>query len=211
VPFGFAGGLYDTDTKLVRFGARDYDAEVGRWTSKDPVLFYGGDINLYNYSVSNPINTSDPEGLWLFVIGTYKGFGSSIVFGRNPDGKYFVGFKVGVGVGAEFGFDPKGTSPGWMTLEEAKKKFNIKEEKFYYKGLCDKDKIDPLEIIFKGGIEFFVKAGLGLGPLSGSLAKSKGWNTFYPEGYPGKGESIKLRPKLKFSAIASAGVYIYTW
>src|SRR5690606_9018853 len=27
-PFGFAGGLYDTATELVRFGARDYDAEV---------------------------------------------------------------------------------------------------------------------------------------------------------------------------------------
>ena len=32
-PFGFAGGLYDKDTGLVRFGARDYDASVGRWTS----------------------------------------------------------------------------------------------------------------------------------------------------------------------------------
>jgi YD repeat-containing protein len=29
-PFGFAGGLYDPDTKLTRFGARDYDAETGR-------------------------------------------------------------------------------------------------------------------------------------------------------------------------------------
>jgi RHS repeat-associated protein len=34
-PFGFAGGLYDPDTGLVRFGARDYDPEVGRWTAKD--------------------------------------------------------------------------------------------------------------------------------------------------------------------------------
>ena len=25
-PFGFAGGLYDATTKLVRFGARDYDS-----------------------------------------------------------------------------------------------------------------------------------------------------------------------------------------
>ncbi len=32
-PFGFAGGLWDRDTGLVRFGARDYDPEVGRWTS----------------------------------------------------------------------------------------------------------------------------------------------------------------------------------
>ncbi len=29
-PFGFAGGLYDLDTKLTRFGARDYDAETSR-------------------------------------------------------------------------------------------------------------------------------------------------------------------------------------
>ncbi len=29
-PFGFAGGLYDQDTGLVRFGARDYDPETGR-------------------------------------------------------------------------------------------------------------------------------------------------------------------------------------
>jgi len=30
-PFGFAGGLYDPDTRLTRFGVRDYDAETGRW------------------------------------------------------------------------------------------------------------------------------------------------------------------------------------
>jgi len=34
-PFGFAGGLHDRDTGLVRFGARDYDPETGRWTAKD--------------------------------------------------------------------------------------------------------------------------------------------------------------------------------
>ncbi|MBK6515855.1 MAG: RHS repeat-associated core domain-containing protein [Polyangiaceae bacterium] len=38
-PFGFAGGLYDPDTGLVRFGARDYDANTGRWTAKDPIRF----------------------------------------------------------------------------------------------------------------------------------------------------------------------------
>jgi RHS repeat-associated protein len=62
-PFGFAGGLYDADTKLVRFGARDYDAEVGRWTAKDPVLWRGGQKNLYVYVDDDPINRRDPRGL----------------------------------------------------------------------------------------------------------------------------------------------------
>ncbi len=62
-PFGFAGGLYDTDTKLTLFGARSYDAEVGRWVSKDPILFAGGDANLYGYVLNDPVNWVDPEGL----------------------------------------------------------------------------------------------------------------------------------------------------
>lgn len=61
-PFGFAGGFYDSDTKLVRFGARDYDPEIGRWTSKDPILFDGGTSNLYGYSFSDPVNFVDSNG-----------------------------------------------------------------------------------------------------------------------------------------------------
>jgi RHS repeat-associated protein len=61
-PFGFAGGLYDPDTKLVRFGARDYDAETGRWTAKDLLMFAGGDTNLYRYVANDPINFIDPKG-----------------------------------------------------------------------------------------------------------------------------------------------------
>lgn len=60
--FGFAGGLYDPETGLVRFGARDYDAYAGRWTSKDPIGFEGGDVNLYRYVSSDPVNFVDPEG-----------------------------------------------------------------------------------------------------------------------------------------------------
>ena len=61
-PFGFAGGLYDQDTKLVRFGARDYDAVTGRWTAKDPIFFSGADSNLYGYVLNDPINMVDPNG-----------------------------------------------------------------------------------------------------------------------------------------------------
>ena len=49
VPFCFAGGLQDRDTDLVRFGYRDYDPDIGRWTAKDPILFAGSDTDLYGY------------------------------------------------------------------------------------------------------------------------------------------------------------------
>jgi RHS repeat-associated protein len=62
-PFGFAGGLYDQHTKLTRFGARDYDAETGRWAAKDPIDFAGGDANIYAYSGSDSVNFIDPAGL----------------------------------------------------------------------------------------------------------------------------------------------------
>jgi RHS repeat-associated protein len=62
IPFGFARGLYDPDTQLVRFGARDYDASVGRWTAKDPIRFAGG-MNLYRYGHNDPVNRIDPVGL----------------------------------------------------------------------------------------------------------------------------------------------------
>jgi RHS repeat-associated protein len=61
-PFGFAGGIYDADTGLVRFGARDYDAVTGAWYAKDPIRFAGKDANLYRYAYSDPINYVDPDG-----------------------------------------------------------------------------------------------------------------------------------------------------
>jgi RHS repeat-associated protein len=66
-PFGFAGGLYDPDTGLVRFGARDYDPYAGRWTARDPILFVSGQTNLYAYVGNDPNNTTDPSGLATVV------------------------------------------------------------------------------------------------------------------------------------------------
>ena len=61
--FAYAGGLVDEETGLVRFGARDYDAKTGRWTSKDPIGFKGGNLNVYLYCINDPINLIDPSGL----------------------------------------------------------------------------------------------------------------------------------------------------
>jgi len=49
----------------VRFGARDYDPETGRWTAKDPIGFAGGSALLYEYCANDSINAADPSGLWI--------------------------------------------------------------------------------------------------------------------------------------------------
>jgi RHS repeat-associated protein len=82
MPFGFAGGLYDAETGLVRFGARDYDAMVGRWVSKDPILFGGGQANIYVYVGNDPVNRRDPAGLEpLIEIPNYACERSAGLFG----------------------------------------------------------------------------------------------------------------------------------
>jgi RHS repeat-associated protein len=68
-PFGFAGGLHDSETKLTRFGARDYESSTGRWTAKDPIRFQGGDSNLYAYVGNSPLNGVDPSGLVFWFNG----------------------------------------------------------------------------------------------------------------------------------------------
>lgn len=86
-PFGFAGGLYDAHTGLVRFGARDYDPGTGRWTAKDPIGFGGGDSNLYGYVLGNPVNNLDPYGTEIVTvhIGVELPFVGGFDFGLMAD------------------------------------------------------------------------------------------------------------------------------
>jgi RHS repeat-associated protein len=80
-PFGFAGGLYDSHTRLTRFGVRDYDAETGRWTDKDPLRFAGGDTNLYAYAGTDPVNFVDPTGLASAYSSYALSFGQGLLSG----------------------------------------------------------------------------------------------------------------------------------
>ena len=76
IPFGFAGGLHDRDTGLVRFGYRDYDPDIGRWTAKDPIFFSGGDTDLYGYVLNDPVNLIDPWGLFSNPFANWPSFSS---------------------------------------------------------------------------------------------------------------------------------------
>jgi RHS repeat-associated protein len=102
VPFGFAGGLHDRDTGLVRFGVRDYDPQIGRWTAKDPIGFAGGTVDLFSYCYNDPINFVDPSGLVtaesiFWVIG----WGIALLE-PTPLGEAYMGYltaaRTGIGV-----------------------------------------------------------------------------------------------------------------
>jgi RHS repeat-associated protein len=95
MPFSFAGGLHDRDTGLLRFGFRDYDPDVGRWTAKDPILFAGGDTDLYGYCLSDPLSLPDPSGLSGAHQYTVSAFGSENAGIFNFKAKTETDFRAG--------------------------------------------------------------------------------------------------------------------
>jgi RHS repeat-associated protein len=72
LPIGFAGGIADSVTGLVRFGLRDYDPASGRFTARDPIYQAGGP-NTYAYVNSNPVDGRDPMGLEGGISGWLSG------------------------------------------------------------------------------------------------------------------------------------------
>jgi RHS repeat-associated protein len=77
-PFGFAGGLFDVDTGLVRFGAREYDSATGRFLTPEPLIeqsesaasaaIAGMGLAPYAYALGNPLAYYDPDGLQTITL-----------------------------------------------------------------------------------------------------------------------------------------------
>ena len=114
VPMGFAGGMYDSQTGLTKFGARDYDAVIGRWTKKDPISFSGSGSNLYIYCFNDALNLSDPSGkyicspqqVWLSLGLGFIEMGFSIIRGEDATKiiqNFAIGALCGLIGGAEYG------------------------------------------------------------------------------------------------------------
>jgi RHS repeat-associated protein len=72
-PYSYTGREWDEETGLYFYRARYYDPMVGRFISKDPIGFAGGDVNLYGYVQNNPVNWVDPSGLAGCYVG-YPGY-----------------------------------------------------------------------------------------------------------------------------------------
>jgi RHS repeat-associated protein len=85
-PWRFRGRRLDPETGFYHLRARDYAPMIGRFVQPDPIGMAGG-INLYAYVGNDPLNRTDPWGLWTLQIG----FNFSVSLGR-------FGISGGVGV-----------------------------------------------------------------------------------------------------------------
>lgn len=80
---GFAGGLYDRDTGLVRCGTKDYDAETGRWTASRGTGFIKPHSKPFDAVVI--FESSKPCGLGNMPRPALKGMPYFVQYGQKAE------------------------------------------------------------------------------------------------------------------------------
>jgi RHS repeat-associated protein len=71
-PFAFTGRTWENETGLFDYRFRQlYDPYVGRFGQEDPIGVAGGDLNLFAFTLNNPVNYGDPLGLKIKYSGSF--------------------------------------------------------------------------------------------------------------------------------------------
>ena len=68
-PVTYTGRRRDDETGLFYYRNRYYHAELGRFVTRDPIEYEGGDSNLYGYCADNPLIYTDPNGKAVVTVG----------------------------------------------------------------------------------------------------------------------------------------------
>ncbi len=119
LPVGFAGGVSENATGLVRFGFRDYEPGTGRWTARDPIFFTGRQANLYGYVGNSPVNWGDPFGLRYTDVNVsvggvnFLGVTFGVMFGPSGIYPYVGGGIVSPGVSGAITESTSDPTPSW--------------------------------------------------------------------------------------------------
>ena len=79
--YRFQGREWSAATGLVNFRMRWYDAETGRWLSKDPIGLSGG-LNLYAFCGDDAVDFIDPLGTSGLLLGLRPG--PSLIMENGP-------------------------------------------------------------------------------------------------------------------------------
>ncbi|MFI5937898.1 RHS repeat-associated core domain-containing protein [Actinoplanes sp. NPDC051494] len=98
----YAGGTYDKNTTLNKYGQRWYNPNQGRFTQQDNLSFIGDPKrgNRYAYASGNPVNYVDPTGMydWNAMVNTWS---KDVVIGAV--GGCIAGLETGCVPGAVLG------------------------------------------------------------------------------------------------------------
>jgi RHS repeat-associated protein len=90
------GGEYDAERGFYHFDNRDHNPATGQWVQEDPSAFGAGDPNLRRDEGNDPINGTDPTGLYeedvhfymTYYIAHAMGIGDTIItLGLNGEEK----------------------------------------------------------------------------------------------------------------------------
>jgi RHS repeat-associated protein len=98
-PFLFSSKRFGFDTQLSYFGARYYDASLGRFISRDPMRYIDGP-NMFVYVANNPMMYIDPAGLWKRAAWNYtKDTTEHVILGDYTDKRTALGTGIQVATG----------------------------------------------------------------------------------------------------------------
>jgi len=96
-PWVFSSKHYDQDSRLVYFGSRYYDPEVGRWISPDPLGTLQSE-DVYLYCLGNPLTYFDPDGEFAIpIVGIVWGAGAAVTFPAWGTAAAFVAAGAAIG------------------------------------------------------------------------------------------------------------------
>lgn len=105
--YQFTGREFDSFSGLQFSRARFYDSNLGRFLSEDPIGLSGG-INQYGYVTNNPLNATDPYGLYEIDVHYYLTY-----YLARQNGCFTEIEAQYIAFSNQFVDDNSATSPGW--------------------------------------------------------------------------------------------------